>query len=207
MPTRVQHNKNQHGRRKAAGLCVRCGKAAPRPGRDTCACALAYEQARKQKLAARGCCNECAEPLPPGEGKKLCPDCLTAYAERNRELRANRVANGLCLRCGGASGAADKWCESCREKARLSDQKLKLRVIAAYGGSCGCCGESEPRFLTLDHINGGGSRHREEVKGKLYRWVVRNNFPPEVRILCFNCNCGRAVNGGVCPHADPLLKG
>ena len=24
--------------------------------------------------------------------------------------------------------------------------------------------------------------------------------PDTIQILCFNCNCGRARNGGICPH-------
>jgi hypothetical protein len=30
--------------------------------------------------------------------------------------------------------------------------------------------------------------------------IIRNGYPPDFEILCFNCNCGKAVNGGICPH-------
>jgi hypothetical protein len=30
----------------------------------------------------------------------------------------------------------------------------------------------------------------------------KNNFPRGYRILCYNCNCGRALNNGICPHKD-----
>jgi hypothetical protein len=31
----------------------------------------------------------------------------------------------------------------------------------------------------------------------------RDRFPNDVlRLLCFNCNCGRAKNGGICPHEE-----
>jgi hypothetical protein len=81
-------------------------------------------------------------------------------------------------------------------------QNLKLSVLEAYGSKCECCQEKEPMFLTIDHINGGGNKHREEVGGgfRMYRWLKKNSFPTGYRILCYNCNCGRSVNGGICPH-------
>lgn len=36
----------------------------------------------------------------------------------------------------------------------------------------------------------------------MYRWAILNGFPDELQLLCFNCNCGRQRNGGVCPHVD-----
>lgn len=36
--------------------------------------------------------------------------------------------------------------------------KIRSEMIAAYGGCCACCGETEPAFLSLDHIGGGGGR-------------------------------------------------
>ena len=35
---------------------------------------------------------------------------------------------------------------------------------------------------------------------KFYRWLKRNNFPEGFQVLCFNCNCGKEINKGVCPH-------
>jgi hypothetical protein len=32
-----------------------------------------------------------------------------------------------------------------------------MEMLSAYGGKCVCCGESEYKFLAIDHINGGGS--------------------------------------------------
>lgn len=66
---------------------------------------------------------------------------------------------------------------------------------------CACCGEKERKFLTLDHINGDGYIHRKEIKGTttMYRWIVKNNYPPIFQVLCMNCNWGKAQNK-VCPH-------
>ena len=76
-------------------------------------------------------------------------------------------------------------------------------MFNAYGGYvCACCGEKNPGFLTLDHTKGGGRQHRKQLGGgdKVWAWLRRNGFPPGYRVLCYNCNVGRAANGGVCPH-------
>ncbi len=33
---------------------------------------------------------------------------------------------------------------------------------------------------------------------------MENNFPPGFRVLCYNCNCGRNHNKGICPHKKPV---
>jgi len=82
-------------------------------------------------------------------------------------------------------------------------------VMAHYGGRCACCGEDRLQFLTIDHINGGGTKHRKEIGHgghAVYRWLIRNDFPPDFQVLCFNCNDGRQVNGGICPHAGGAVR-
>jgi len=78
----------------------------------------------------------------------------------------------------------------------------KLQVLSHYGSKCQCCGEDNPDLLTIDHVNGGGNKHRRSIgeSSGIHRWLVKNNFPDGFRLLCFNCNCGRQINGGVCPH-------
>ena len=93
--------------------------------------------------------------------------------------------------------------ERANASTRKSFRKLRDEVIDGYGGKCSCCGETEPRFLTLDHVNNDGAEHRREVGRNTYqmhRFAKANGYPPSLQVLCFNCNCGRRVNGGVCPH-------
>lgn len=92
-----------------------------------------------------------------------------------------------------------------RANAREYYYRIQEQCIAAYGGNkCSCCGETEPLFLTLDHVDSDGSKHRKEIGTtggqKLYRWLIKNNFPKGFQVLCSNCNHGRFRNGGVCPH-------
>lgn len=36
-----------------------------------------------------------------------------------------------------------------------------------------------------------------------YRWLRKHSYPKgNFRLLCFNCNCGRELNGGICPHCS-----
>ena len=87
-------------------------------------------------------------------------------------------------------------------RARRTQANLKKRILDSYGTECACCGEDEPTFLELDHINGGGTAHRKEIGGgsHYWAWIIRNNFPEEYQILCSNCNTGKHRNGGICPH-------
>lgn len=89
------------------------------------------------------------------------------------------------------------------EKERVKFRALKAEFISAYGGECSCCGESEPRFLTLEHVNGDGSLHKKLVAKNtyaLYRDLKKRSWPKDgYSILCFNCNLATS-HGEECPH-------
>lgn len=94
------------------------------------------------------------------------------------------------------------------ETIRNKSIALRNEFIEAYGGKCICCGEFEHHFLTLDHVsgNGAGRNHRKEIgknpsSNALLRDLKSKGWPKDdYQLLCFNCNCGRAKNGGICPH-------
>jgi len=81
-------------------------------------------------------------------------------------------------------------------------EKARILIIEHYGGKCSCCGISNIDFLTLDHIDGGGKAHLREAGNThaLYRQIVRDGYPTCYRLLCWNCNSGRSINSGQCPH-------
>ena len=78
--------------------------------------------------------------------------------------------------------------------------KKRRKVVAHYGNKCVCCGEDEYTFLIIDHINGGGTAQRRSgIRGPAFlNWIVANEYPDTLRILCHNCN--HAVKVGECPH-------
>jgi len=90
------------------------------------------------------------------------------------------------------------------ERERLRYVALRAEVIAAYGGICSCCGESESVFLELDHSKDNGAAHRKKIgRGSkaCYAWLKKRWFPnDDFQLLCANCNQGRKRNGGICPH-------
>jgi hypothetical protein len=79
----------------------------------------------------------------------------------------------------------------------------KLQVFRHYGLMCACCGEKEIHFLQIDHISGGGNRHRASLEKHagwhFYAWLVKQGFPPGYRTLCANCNSALGYYG-FCPH-------
>ncbi|MET8475435.1 hypothetical protein ABZY90_19535 [Streptomyces sp. NPDC006422] len=92
------------------------------------------------------------------------------------------------------------------EQLREARRRVRREALQAYGGEnpqCVCCGEATYVFLALDHINGGGGVHRKETGGGgFYTWLRRHNYPPGFQVLCHNCNFGRQINGGICPHLE-----
>ena len=77
--------------------------------------------------------------------------------------------------------------------------KLRMGALEAYGMKCTCCGESELKFLGIDHINGGGRKHRKELKGHFYQWLKVNKYPAGFQTHCHNCNLAKGFYGE-CPH-------
>lgn len=79
----------------------------------------------------------------------------------------------------------------------------KMKVLSHYtNGSlvCNCCGEKVIQFLTVDHINGGGSHHVKRMgASNIYSWLIKHDFPKGFQILCMNCNFGKYTSK-ICPH-------
>lgn len=90
--------------------------------------------------------------------------------------------------------------ELSNKSKKVYEKRAKVEVFNHYGNVCVCCGEKETTFLTIDHINGGGEKHRAKIGRKIYNWLYRNNFPEGFQTLCFNCNWGKHKNNGLCPH-------
>ena len=114
---------------------------------------------------------------------------------------------------------AKLWYEKHSERALTSQarhrQKLMREFFLRFGAECLCCGETEPAFLTVDHLDPlGGAAHKRRlapnnskaVRSVSTHWMVRDlkrrGWPAnEVQVLCMNCNFGKR-RIGVCPHGQ-----
>lgn len=101
-----------------------------------------------------------------------------------------------------------KYNQSDKGRAWLTQWRHALRasVIKLYGGCCACCKEKEPKFLAIDHVNGGGSKHIRSFCSptSYHRWLIKlGRRRAGFRVLCHNCNMARA-HWGSCPHGNGI---
>ncbi|MFA5706889.1 MAG: HNH endonuclease [Candidatus Neomarinimicrobiota bacterium] len=100
-----------------------------------------------------------------------------------------------------------KYCScKCFGKSIIVSEDAKTRrrkrVLAAYGGKCACCGETEWKFLSLDHVDNDGAEHRRKIgQSRIYEWAEDNGYPDNLQLLCYNCNMAKAFYGK-CPHQE-----
>lgn len=150
-------------------------------------------------------CIKCGVPQNPVED---------FYQSTRRRKDGTTWPDSTCKGCVKKRSIAWTANRTPKQKAKTSAtgrtyrNRLRDLVFVAYGGYvCACCGESEKKFLSLDHMNNDGAKFRKEVIGRrngggvhTYRWPVSHNFPLGYQVLCGNCQYGKMMNKGVCPH-------
>jgi hypothetical protein len=98
-------------------------------------------------------CARCGELFMRKSGNGLyCPTCRKV---KLREWENESIARNR-----------DRYRAKNRRTAAKLRNKQKLMVINRYSrgmNACICCGEKEPRFLALDHINNDGSEERRRL--------------------------------------------
>lgn len=206
-----------------ANLCTNCGEHVPTGTSKLCQvckdkasvyCHNAYIKrygTRKQS----GTCVDCGKMAE--SGKTMCAICLQRRSDNQHVMRTAFIADNLCSQCGkNPPVSKGKRCQICIDKRnkwyqgsstqakdKIRRDKNRQDAIRHYGGKCACCGEIESCFLAIDHIGGDGNTHRQKIKkygSGFFKWLVNNNFPEGFQILCHNCNMGKHLNGGICPH-------
>jgi hypothetical protein len=119
--------------------------------------------------------------------------------EQSREWRNRKLTNG-------SSDEVNAIRKAEADKTRRLQAVCRNQVFEAYGGyKCNCCGETEPLFLSIDHVDNNGAKERKSGSyagsgTAFYQWLRKSGFPPGYQVLCMNCNVGKHKNGGVCPH-------
>lgn len=153
-------------------------------------------------------CSKCATVKPideyvrdrrePDGRVKWCRPCRAAYDRARYQNPAVRERQREMHR---------RWYAQRREveraRQRAANEQLRTEILVAYGQRCRCCGEATREFLGIDHVNGGGTRHRKSLRmtgRSFYLWLKRHGFPQdEFRLLCHNCDIARGHHGR-CPH-------
>lgn len=199
---------------KDSQTCASCGKARPIKGKLTCSrCSIASAsriRALRWQRSKAGICWQCKENKI-SIGKRRCDNCISKQGIWARKRYRWRTLVGLCISCGKNQVKGTlKFCVSCRDRnnkrKRQQSKELKLIVFDNYNGrACACCGEDIIDLLTIDHLNNNGAQHRRQIKASgsgFYRWLRKNDYHKGYNVVCFSCNSGRWLNGGVCPHKD-----
>lgn len=201
--------------RRKLGLCARCGKVeSPTYHCPKCSEYLKkYKKAtscrRRAKRLESGTCTRCGN-VQAVPGNTECAICINYRNSRAKSRSKEDISNGLCTKCRQVPVSGTRLCHGCRQKFNQQTRTLKEKVLGHYGTGCQCAGcplytlVIDRRFLTIDHVANDGKHHRAVIgKGshKFYRWLIRNGFPAGFQTLCWNCNLGKSLNGGICPHS------
>jgi hypothetical protein len=112
--------------RKAAGLCVECGRQA-RPGLTLCArCAEGSRKRikrRRRTQKEKGYCALCG-CRPRLSGKTMCVGCREKDRLRAQSKWKARIAAGLCGACGGVKEEAEEFaCLQCQAKSAMRNRR------------------------------------------------------------------------------------
>jgi hypothetical protein len=209
------YQKKYQERMKIRGLCPSCGKKIEGQRCQQC---VAVKQKRSKRLRehrkVNGLCYRCGNPVT--EGAFTCEKCLVKNREEVKLRKEKFKENGICPACGKLPArpgmvTCDECGSRCKNRNKELDKIRKDMVMNHYGGRCVCCGEDSQIFLCIDHIKNNGNKHRKEIgrtqSGKaFYYWIIQNDYPDDLQILCFNCNMGKQLNGGICPHQTEGAK-
>lgn len=150
-----------------------------------------------------------------------CLSCGVELTESNQRRSDRANSQYYCLTCTrlrdrGYSRRYNKSPKS-RERGRAYLLRLKLTVMRHYSPSlmCQCglnrcwhegpCPISAPRIMCIDHVDGGGGRHRRSLQQagrKLYNWLKTESFPDGFQVLCHNCNWMKTSVNRELPRKD-----
>lgn len=138
-----------------------------------------------------------------------CHDCGILLNEDNQfnfyifskvSLCKNCVINRSCKR-NTAQDKVIKYSSLLQRRIMSKKQTLnrRLDLINGYGALCSCCGETNPLFLTIDHILNNGAEEKKLFDNNMYAFynnLKQDNYPKDnYRLLCYNCNCSRGAYG------------
>ncbi len=104
----------------------------------------------------------------------------------------------------------DSMNEQNKKRGKERHKEARRLVLSHYSDGklcCACpgCDVSIEEFLSINHIDGGGNKDRETFKGArtFYEYLVKNNYPEGLNVMCYNCNLSLGFFG-YCPHQKDM---
>lgn len=117
-----------------------------------------YHKSSKYSAGVQSKCKKCSKQMAD-EYKPQRKVWLKAYMDKNREkLLAYK---------------------------RQWRKEQRMEILEKYGRQCNICGFKDVRALQIDHVNGGGRKHR--LKSTFYSDILNDKWG-QFQLLCANCN-------------------
>lgn len=134
--------------------------------------------------------------------------CITCWSDHRKLYQSKYYVENVVELSAYHKDKHERNKKTRNENSKRYYRKLQDTVFNRYGNKCACCGESEKTFLSIDHKNNDGAHHRKKIGigHILFRWIIDNDFPDTLQLLCCNCNIGKYRNGGICPHEVARLN-
>ena len=87
-------------------------------------------------------------------------------------------------------------CLACSRRAVKNKQRklisIRNDVFDLLGGMCVDCETTDRRVLTVDHVGGGGKKHRKNANSTIEKWKLYFEAAltgsHRIELRCFNCH-------------------
>ena len=121
-----------------------------------------------------------------------------ARIEQQRQYRAdnpevmNRYNKKRSIKLKIKYATDEKYRQTCRDTGVSNYYRNKKVVHKLLGNKCVCCGENNPIYFNIDHVNNDGHLDKSSV----YTLKKYLENPERYQLLCANCNQAKKLNGG-----------
>ncbi len=136
-----------------------------------------------------------------------CTGCKRLKPQSDFDKDNSRVSRKFSYYCKACKAI---WSRQNRKKnfavykrvRRQRQNRIEAVVLAHYGNgklSCVKCGFNDIRVLSIDHIDGGGCKHKAQIDRQgyqLYKWLQEENYPIGYQTLCLNCQFIKQAENG-----------
>ena len=143
-------------------------------------------------------CKHCHKSFANGNGKgSLTRHCAAVKASRNRKPTNWRAAGYKSKR---KKNLNEGLSNPDGKKAYYDVMKVYSKRKGFSVPTCFCCGNSDWKFLVFDHIKERQKEHKGLGGVGIAAKLKNDKYPKGIQILCHNCNTGKEIFGGKCPH-------